>query len=242
MIDIHSHILPNIDDGAETLKTSLKMAAIAVKDGITSVIATPHTDGARVSCEVVPAAVARLNEELRLRKIPLTVLPGYEIPFHLVPSLAATHSLAGSKYVLVEFPHNFIPADATDILYDLQSSGYVPVIAHPERNRSVILNPELLADMIHTGALVQITAASVTGELGPDVARCAHYLLKNDMVQFIATDSHSPSFRKPVLTRALKKTSKLIGSEKADRLVRRNPSRILESIREESASPGTALN
>ena len=242
MIDIHCHILPNIDDGPEKLKTSLSMASIAVKDGIHTVIATPHTEGIRVNAERVVEAVNRLNYELQQKKIPLTVFSGYEIPFHLVPELAGTHTLAGSAYVLVEFPHNYIPADVSNTFYDLHASGLIPVIAHPERNRSVIMNPDILAEMIHSGALVQITAASVTGELGPDIERCAHHLLLNEMTHFIATDSHSPSFRKPVLRKAIKITSKLIGLKKAEMLVLENPAEIMQSKMRQAASAGNLPN
>ena len=240
MIDIHSHILPNIDDGPEKLKTSLSMASIAVKDGIDTVIATPHTEGYRVNAERVADAVGRLNHELRQKKIQLTVLPGHEIPFHLVTLLAETHTLAGSKYVLVEFPHNYVPEDATHVLFEMHASGLLPVIAHPERNRSVMMNPDILIDFIYSGILVQITAASVTGELGPDIERCAHYLLHNEMTHFIATDSHSPSFRKPVLRKALKTASRLIGSEKAAMLVTENPARIIQSRIQQAAAAGNA--
>jgi len=229
VIDIHCHILPNIDDGPATLKTSLSMASIAAKDGIHTVIATPHTEGFRVNAERVADAVERLNYELQQKKIPLIVLPGHEIPFHQVTELADTHTLAGSRYVLVEFPHNYVPEDAPHILFELHASGLIPVIAHPERNRAVIMNPDILADFIYSGVLVQITAASITGELGPDIERCAYHLLQNEMTHFIATDSHSPSFRKPVLRKALKTVSRLIGTKKAEMLIIENPAKIIQS-------------
>ena len=205
------------------------MASIAVKDGVHTVIATPHTEGIRVNAEIVAAAIERLNNELRKKKNPLTILPGHEIPFHLITELAETHTLAGSKYVLVEFPHNYIPTDATDTLFELHSSGLIPIIAHPERNRSVIMNPDIIRDFTYYGILVQITAASITGELGPDIERCAYHLLLNDMTHFIATDSHSPTFRKPVLKKATKIVSRLIGPEKAEMLVIGNPAKIIET-------------
>ena len=236
MIDIHCHILPGIDDGPEKLKTSLSMAAIAAKDGIHTVIATPHTDGVRVNAEKVADEVIRLNNELQKKKIPLTIFPGYELPYHLMTELAATHTLAGSKYVLVEFPHNYIPTDATDTLYELHESGLIPIIAHPERNRSVIMNPDILADFTYSGILVQITAASITGELGPDIERCAYHLLHNGMTHFIATDSHSPSFRKPVLKKVTKIVSRVVGQEKAEMLVIGNPAKIIQSRSRQVAS------
>jgi protein-tyrosine phosphatase len=204
------------------------MAAIAADNGIQTVIATPHTDGVRVSTLRVCRAVDELNTVLHQKNIPLEVLPGYEIPYHLAAELASTHTLAGSSHVLVEFPHSHVPIGAFNLLYDLVGRGLVPVIAHPERNRGVIMDPGILADMVDSGAQVQVTAASITGELGPDAQQCAHYLLRNNVVHFIATDSHSPSFRKPVFSKALKVAARLIGREKTGRLVLENPAKILE--------------
>lgn len=167
------------------------------------------------------------------------VLPGYEIPYHLVAELAPTHTLAGSRYVLVEFPHSYIPIGAFNLLHDLTVSGLIPVIAHPERNGGVIMDPDILTDMVDAGALVQLTASSITGELGPDAQQCAHYLLKNNSAHFIATDSHSPSFRKPTLSKAKKVAARLIGREKAALLVKQNPLKIIDHRDQQHPSPAS---
>lgn len=229
MIDIHCHILPATDDGPNTMETSLAMAAMAASDGISTIIATPHTDGIRVIRESVIKSVSKLNVELQLKKIPLQVLAGYEIPFHLVSELGSSHTLAGSKYVLLEFPHDYIPQSAVSMLHNLVYSGLQPIIAHPERNHDVLSNPSRLAELTETGALVQLTACSITGELGPDIQRCTHYLLKNGIGDFIATDSHSPSFRAPVLTKAHATVKKLLGRKKADLLTIENPGKIVQN-------------
>lgn len=229
MIDIHCHILPGIDDGPLTLQTSLAMATIAAADGIHSVIATPHTDGIRVSHESVTRAVARLNRELVLNEISLRIYPGYEIPYHLVSELGTGHTLAGSEYVLVEFPHDHLPRGALNTFYHLSAAGLKPVIAHPERNHDVILEPGIMLDLAGNGVLVQLTAASITGELGPDIQRCARYFIEQDMVHFIATDSHSPAFREPVLSKAHKLITKIAGKDKCRKIFRDNPQLILGS-------------
>lgn len=228
MIDIHCHILPAMDDGPMTLETSLVMAKISAADGITTIIATPHTDGLNVNRDSVIKAVSTLNRELQINNIQLTILPGYEIPYELSSDLAASHTLAGSKYVLMEFPHDYLPHGATNTIYNLISSGLKPIIAHPERNSAVLVQPSLLSDIAYSGALIQITASSLTGELGPDIQQCALYLINNDLVDFVATDSHSPTFRAPVLKKAYNKVKKLKGKRIADLVLQDNPARILQ--------------
>ena len=226
MIDIHCHILPGIDDGADRLQTSLAMARMAARDGITTVIATPHTNGVTVNRTVVQQAVDRLNIELAEQDIDLVVVAGYEIPANLVCDLQS-YTIADSPYILVEFPPQYLPEDAAETLYTLVQAGRKPIIAHPERNGSVLRNPELLRELVAVGSMIQLTAASVTGDFGPDILHCANYLLRNRLVHFLATDSHSPTFRKPVLSPARKAAARLIGREQADRLVIDNPKEIL---------------
>jgi len=236
VIDIHCHILPDVDDGPLLLKSSLAMAAIAAADGITTIIATPHTDGIRVNRETVAAGVRHLNRELNLQAIPLNIVSGHELPYHLVPDLAGSHTLGNSKYVLVELPHAYFPGDTLRTVYGLLDRGLIPIIAHPERNNDILLKPELLRDPVESGALSQLTAASITGELGTDIRQCAHYLLERDLAHFIATDSHSPSFRSPVLRTAHSIAVRLLGRQRADLLTMGNPEKILRAP--EAAPPG----
>ncbi len=230
MIDIHSHILPGLDDGPQSLETSVAMAKTADDDGIRTIIATPHTDGIRVSSETVLTAVEDLNRELARRNISVAIFPGHELPCHLAAGLAATHTLAGSRYVLLEYPPAYIPNDALTILNGLLDQGLVPVIAHPERNSMVLQQPELLAVHREAGALVQVTAGSLTGEHGPDIQQCALYLLFKRMVDFIGTDSHGPDFRAPILHRARNMATRLMGRDQAARLVQANPEKILRNL------------
>lgn len=228
MIDIHCHILPDIDDGPRYVNTSIDMARLAVRDGIKTIIATPHTDGIRVNRDIVKNSVAQLNAVLRDEGIKLEILVGYEIPSDLVYSLAECHTLANSKYILLEFPHTHLPADAIEIIQNTIQKGLTPIVAHPERNPEIMAKPELLIELIDIGALAQLTATSVIGELGPDVQKCSHYLLLKDKVHFIATDSHSPVFRKPALKKTRKIVSKLIGRKKTDIIFLHNTQKILQ--------------
>jgi protein-tyrosine phosphatase len=207
--------------------TSLAMAKIAAEDGIEVIIATPHADGKLITPARLGTVVRNLNRELADRRIPLTVIPGFEIPHYLALDLAATHTLAGSRYVLIEFPHGFMPGEAPALISTLVARGFLPVIAHPERNEDILDDPQRLAVIAGAGAQIQLTAASITGELGPDCQRCAHYLLARNLAHFIATDSHSPSFRTPVLSKAYAIASKLLGPGRAARLIEGNPRKIL---------------
>jgi len=227
VIDIHCHILPGLDDGPQTLETATSMAEAAAGDGIKTVIATPHTDGIRVNRETVATAAAELNRELNRRNIAVTLLPGHELPCHLAPALAASHTLAGSRYVLLEYPPAYIPGDALTILYGLVDQGLVPIIAHPERNSGFLAQPDLLTEHREAGALVQVTASALTGGQGPDIRQCALYLLSRGMVDFLATDSHGPGFRAPLLRKPLDRAARLLGRSRARRLVRDNPEKIL---------------
>lgn len=211
------------------MSLSLAMAEMAVKDGIEVIIATPHADGKLITPERRDVAVRDLNRELIARHIPLTVVPGFEIPHYLALDLAATHTLAGSRHVLVEFPFDIMPGDAPALISALIGRGFLPVIAHPERNGDIIADPRQLTEMISAGAQVQVTAASITGELGPDCQRCAHYLLKRGLAHFIATDAHSPTFRTPVLSRACAVAGKLLASDRVALLVEGNPRKILQA-------------
>ncbi|MHB8809916.1 MAG: tyrosine-protein phosphatase [Desulfobulbaceae bacterium] len=240
MIDIHCHILPALDDGPRSMDLSLAMAEIAVKDGIEVIIATPHADGTLITPARLDAAVRDLNRALSARHLPLTVVPGFELPHYLALDLAPTHTLAGSNHVLVEFPFDILPGDAPALISTLIGRGFQPVIAHPERNGEIIADPRLLTEMISAGAQVQMTAASITGELGPDCQRCAHYLLRRGLAHFIATDAHSPTFRTPVLSRACAVARKLLEPDRVALLVEGNPRKILSTTGPIlSINPGT---
>ncbi|KHE70099.1 tyrosine-protein phosphatase, partial [Halobacillus sp. BBL2006] len=141
MIDLHSHILPGVDDGAQSLEDSIEMARAAVEDGITAIVATPHHKTTRFDnykSDII-SKVKDLNEALADRDIPLKVLPGQETRIYgeFVEGLQNGEMLTineHTNYVLVEFPHERVPRFAKQLLYDLQMAGYRPIIVHPERN------------------------------------------------------------------------------------------------------------
>jgi protein-tyrosine phosphatase len=228
MIDLHSHILPGIDDGSPNMESSLAMAKMAVKDGIRTIIATPHFthNCTRSSLE---ESVAALQEAVTAAGIDLTILVGAEIPSQLALAVAWEFCLADSSFLLLEFPHNHLPADSSLVIAKLLENGITPIIAHPERNRAIFHDPLKLASLIAAGAQAQVTAESLTGDLGVSIRNCAEYLLKQNMVHYLATDSHSPAFRKPLLGKAVKHAAKIIGKEQAMKLVYDHPAAVIRS-------------
>lgn len=246
MIDIHSHILPGLDDGAPDLKTALKMGRLALKDGITTVIATPHCHDGIHNCrkEAIIAACERFNRELVDRDVPLTILPGAEI--HLTPELLdafcrdelLTLNNSGSV-ILLELPQRFIAEAVVRVIKQLKEKGVQTIIAHPERNLTVQGRSGVLTELTFAGAMLQITAGSLTGSLGRPVMVHTEKIVKMADVHFLASDSHSPRKRPPGMTKAVKKLSTMIGSERADEIVFENPKALLSIIPIVSAECGS---
>jgi len=214
MIDIHCHILPGVDDGASDMDESVAMAKIAADDGITRIVATPHVKDLSLSALRIKTAVEELNMHLKDRNIPVTILPGAEVSALIDPSLLAGYTINGTKYLLIEFSHSHFPLNTLDLIFNLMIKGYKPIIGHPERNPSIIQNPQILFNSIHSGVLVQITADSLTGFFGRNIRACASYLLKKDVVNFVATDAHSSGCRSPILSKGLEVAEKIIGRKK----------------------------
>src|SRR5512132_1581036 len=166
MIDLHSHILPGIDDGARTLDDSLDIARAAVRDGIVTIAGTPHVrDDWPTDADLMEARLAELRAELALAGIPLDVRSGGEIALAWVRRLPAEElrrfGLGGTRYLLVETPYYGWPRILPDLLFSLLDQGFTPVLAHPERNAEVAAHPERLIELVEAGVLVQVTAASV---------------------------------------------------------------------------------
>jgi len=227
MIDIHCHILWNIDDGPVDFDGSLAMARLAAKDGTRQLVATPHIHDTQQSLEIITDKVARLNLALRDENIDLEVLCGGDNLYNLGAENLARFSINGTRYSLMEFPHSHLPANADDAIFEALNHGLVPIITHPERNPSIARNPKLIFSMIESGALVQLTAASLTGGFGPAARACSRYLLKQKRVHFLASDGHSVENRPPLLSAGLKAAAKIIGKDAARKLVFENPYKIV---------------
>jgi protein-tyrosine phosphatase len=202
MVDIHSHILPGIDDGAQTMDEAIAMAKAAVDEGITTIIATPHHHNGKYNnpSTTVTAAVRQLNEQLEHHHIPLTVLTGQEIRIHgdFLENWEQGDilSLCGeTPYILIEFPSDHVPRYANQLLFELQLKGLTPVIAHPERNAEIIEKPDRLYELVQKGVLTQVTAASVAGRFGKNIQKFSMQLIEANWAHLIASDAHNLTSR-----------------------------------------------
>lgn len=196
MVDIHCHILPLVDDGPASVEHALQLAEQAVAEGVSRIIATPHLYHPQFETEDVDIqlTVNEFNVLLKQRDIPLIVYPGHEIRLigELMESLEAGQALTlnESRYILIEFPSSGIPSYARQVFAELISDGYIPIIAHPEKNKAIIQNPSLLFELISNGAISQVTCASLIGKYGKDVQCFAIALLENGLAHLVASDAH----------------------------------------------------
>jgi protein-tyrosine phosphatase len=210
MIDLHSHILRGIDDGARSLEDSLEIARAAVADGITLIAGTPHVrDDWPTDAGVMEYRVAELNAELAQARIPLEVRTGGELALEWLARLSIDElrrfGLGGNpRYLLVETPYYGWPLALADILFSLRAQGITPVLAHPERNAEVQSHPDRLDQLVEDGVLVQVTAASLDGRIGKRPQECARRLIEGGMVHMLASDAHHASVREVGLSSAAK--------------------------------------
>ncbi|MFD1362336.1 tyrosine-protein phosphatase [Lentibacillus salinarum] len=198
MIDMHCHILPGLDDGPKLLKETVAMAKAAAEQGIDTIIATPHHNNGKYINERqdILGAADFVNAQIQQLGIPLDIVPGQEIHLYqdIVHDLEQGRLLPlnqATKYVLIELPANHFPAETTRIVFDLQMAGYIPVIAHPEKNAIITNNPDILYDLVKNGALVQVDAASVIGVNGKKVKKRTQQMLNANMVHLMATNAHT---------------------------------------------------
>ena len=235
MIDIHNHILPCLDDGSDSPEKSLRMAKIAVDDGIRVIVATPHSNNGvcQLSPEKILEEVKQLNQLLQEEGVPLKVLPGADIhiDFNLIEEIKAGKVMTvnnNQRYIMLELPDYGIPQHLSDFLWEMKLNGITPVFTHPERNAAIQDDINILHGFIMQGALSQITAMSLTGEFGKNPRKCAVSLLKYNLAHVIATDAHSVRRRPPVLSRALKVAGEIVSDDYALRMVTEIPDRIIK--------------
>jgi protein-tyrosine phosphatase len=200
MIDLHSHILRGIDDGARTLEDSLDIARAAVRDGIVAIAGTPHVrDDWPTDAALMEERVAELRAALEAHGIPIDVVSGGEISIGrltlLDPDELRRFALGGSRYLLVETPYYGWPHVLPQLLYSLQSQGFAPVLAHPERNADVAEHPQVLVPLVESGVLIQVTAASLDGRIGRRSFECARLLIREGLAHLLASDAHHASVR-----------------------------------------------
>ncbi len=235
MIDLHCHLLPGIDDGAPDLATSLAMARMAASDGIEHVVCTPHINPGVYDNDGpdIQRRIALLANELQDQGIELGLWLGADV--HVDPALVnklasgVVPTLAGSRYFLLEPPHHVAPPRLSDLVKDLIKSDYVPIITHPERLRWIETHYEVFRSLLGHGALVQITAASITGGFGSRPKYWSQRMLDEGLVDIVATDAHNTTGRPPVLSIARDALIERLGEAEAIELVYNRPARVLRN-------------
>ncbi|WHY00425.1 CpsB/CapC family capsule biosynthesis tyrosine phosphatase [Neobacillus sp. DY30] len=219
MIDVHCHILPGVDDGAQSLSDSLNMARKAVEQGIHTIVATPHhlNNSYENPKKSILEKVELLNKALLEEKIELEIVPGQEVRIHgeMVEGYEAGQILSvnHTPYLLVELPSKHVPRYTEKLFYDLQMSGLIPVIVHPERNQEIIERPELLYQLVKKGALTQVTAASVCGDFGKKIKNFSLQLIEANLTHLIASDAHNITSRGFKMREAYGNIQKWYGNE-----------------------------
>lgn len=196
MIDIHTHILPGLDDGSASWNDTLDMARAAASEGITTIIATPHhANGTYTNtAQDVAEHTQTINEKLIAAGVPVTVRTGQEIRVHddLLDAWNRNEllPLAGSSYVLIEMPSSRIPKAMIELIHELNILGLKAVIAHPERNAEIVQHPDRLAELIEAGAFAQVTTHSLLGGFGKRIEQSAWSLLKAGHIHIVSSDAH----------------------------------------------------
>lgn len=234
MVDIHCHILPGLDDGADSLDTALQMAEMAIADGITHVVATPHANAVYA---FRPELVRQRRDEIQGclgDRLTLAMGCDFHLSFENLQELRqqpAKFTINQKNYLLVEFPNFAIPPAIDETLHQLQLAQLNPIITHPERNALISSQPERLCDWVRQGCYVQVTAQSLLGSFGPAAQRRAETWLDEGLVHFFASDAHNLSSRPLRLRQAYKVVAKRRGEEVARLLFRDNPRAALEGSR-----------
>ena len=243
MIDIHCHILPEIDDGSRSRGMSFKMCQMAVASGVSDIIATPHMldlyagDDFREKVEV---RLQYLNALMKERGIDLTIHSGAEVyassDIAFAPDLSE-YALAGSRYLLVEFDFDATSLDyAKEVVSIIQSQDLIPVIAHPERYRFTQSHYDNINRLSDCGALFQCNLGSLTGELGRKSAKLAGEMLKAGAISFLASDAHRVDYRNTDFKGYLSVIKEMYNGVDITPLVQDNPAKLLRGERVEHPS------
>jgi len=234
LIDLHCHLLPGIDDGPRDVVESLELARIACSEGITTIACTPH---------ILPGVYDNLGPDIRNRTetlqgalrnagIPITLVVGADI--HMAPGVPAqlksgqALSLNDTRYVLIEPPHHVLPPRVEHAFFNLASSGYTPVLTHPERMTWIEGHYDLIHTLARRGVLMQVTAGAVTGRFGRRARYWSERMLDDGIVHIIATDAHDAKRRPPLLRGAFEIVHRRIGGAEADKIFLEHPTAILE--------------
>ena len=231
-VDIHCHLVPGLDDGAQSWEQSLLMAAMAAADGIQTIVVTPHQLGgfAHNRGQAIRVRTGELQQFLDNHGIALRVLPGADVRIEpgMLEKLRSGDVLTLAdrrKHVLLELPHElYFPLE--DIVESLRRAGFVGILSHPERNQGLLKQPRLIPPLVDRGCLMQVTCGSLLGTFGPVSQQMSEWMLDQGVVHFLATDAHGHNARRPLMKHAFERVKRMLGEEIAVDLCCRNPAAV----------------
>jgi len=232
LIDIHSHLLPEIDDGARSMKQSLELARLAVQNGITHSVLTPHIQPGRYDNTLasIRRVFCRFVEALQNEHISLHIAMAAEVRIcpeilHLIEDdqMPFYISAQGEKSILLELPHSHVPPGSDKMLSWLCQHGIRTILAHPERNKELMKNIDKVKVFIDSGCLLQLTSGSISGRFGAPVQSFAHELLRKNWVDIIASDAHNLLTRPPELKPGRDSAALIVGVDHAQAMVAKKP-------------------
>lgn len=235
MIDIHCHVLPEVDDGPKSWDVAVEMCRMAVADGITHIVATPHAND-RYAYD--RGYLSGLLDQLRAKVDPALGLHfSLGCDFHLsfenlerVLENPRTYTIGETNYLLVELSNYSVPAQLGDCFFRLGDRGIFPILTHPERNPILQQTPQRILEWAEQGCLIQVTASALTGQWGERPEIVARWLLDRTAVHILASDAHDTRRRVPNLSAARSVAAKVAGAEYADALVEGNPGAIVNGV------------
>lgn len=218
MVDLHCHLLPEIDDGSKSMETSLRLAKKATENGVTHALLTPHHMNGRYvnHKQDVIRRTKEFQEQLRSHDIRLTVFPGQEVRINgqLLNALDEDDILfadTGNRYLMLEFPDDDVPYYTNQMIFDIQQRGITPVIVHPERNTKIMTEPDQIYQLLEKGCLSQITASSYVGTFGKKVEKFSRQLIEAGQGYVFASDAHDLPGRKYEMRQAFEKMQSEFG-------------------------------
>ncbi|MCX5829783.1 MAG: hypothetical protein NTV58_17575 [Deltaproteobacteria bacterium] len=234
MIDLHSHMLPNLDDGATDWEQSLSMARMAVADGITDVVCTPHWVSGRYE-NTRSIVLDKLDESRKMMasaKIELRIHPGAELRLDItLPERIKAGELLtindGGKYALIELPDGSLPDHLDEFFWGLEMGRIKPILSHVERNSVIRQEPSRLYRWVEMGYLAQMTASSLVDSHTEEIREFSFRLLEHRLVHMLVSDSHGLHTRTPKLSEGLAAATEVIGTKAAHRMVYEVPAQIL---------------
>ena len=236
MIDIHSHTLPGVDDGAQNLDDALKLLHMAVENGITTQVLTPHIRPPRYMNDPnhLYQAFLEFSQLVKAEQIPITLHLSAEVRIgpEVIPLVQRNDFpwlgiWQGKRAFLLEMPHHQVPLGSINLVKWLIKRNMLPIIAHPERNRDFQYNQDKLSPFIEAGCKLQITAASLTGKFGKQAIKTATDILVSGDVLLMASDCHNSFHRPPDLNSGVEIATQIIGAKQATALVEKNPAQLL---------------